>query len=99
MPVDTGMSFVIMTHLARGYDSAIVEILGRYTQMPVRGATNGAAVEPDTIYVCPPDHIMTMGEGRLHLQRRADDSQRKPIDVFLSSLAEEHGSAAVGILL
>src|SRR5262249_21956642 len=55
--------------------------------------------KPNELHVCPPDHIMTMVDGRLRLQRRADEAQRKPIDVFLSSLAEEHGDAAVGIVL
>jgi chemotaxis response regulator CheB len=42
---------------------------------------------------------MTMADGRLRLQLRADEAQRKPIDVFLSSLTEEHGEASIGVLL
>jgi len=99
MPPDTGMSFALVTHLARGHVSSLVEILSRYTPMPVKTATNGAAMNPNELYVCPPDHIMTMVDGELRLQLRADEAQRKPIDVFLSSLAEEHGEASVGILL
>src|SRR5262245_45636019 len=99
MPVDTGMSFAITTHLARGHVSALVEILSRYTPMPVKTAADNAVLEPNRLYVCPPDHIMTVADGRLRLQLRADEAQRKPIDVFLSSLAEEHGEAAIGILL
>jgi two-component system, chemotaxis family, CheB/CheR fusion protein len=99
MSADTGMSFIVVTHLARGHVSSLVEILGRYTRMPVRTAADGAVLKPNELHVCPPDHIMTMVDGKLHLQLRADDAQRKPIDVFLSSLAEEHGEAAIGILL
>jgi two-component system CheB/CheR fusion protein len=99
MPTDTGMSFALVTHLARGHVSALVEILSRYTPMPVKTAADDAELEPNTMYVCPPDHIMTMVDGKLRLQLRADEAQRKPIDVFLSSLAEEHGEASVGILL
>lgn len=99
MPVDTGMSFGVVTHLARGHVSSLVEILSRYTEMPVATAADGALLEPNHIYVCPPDHIMTTVDGQLRLQLRADEAQRKPIDVFLSSLAEQHGEAAVGILL
>jgi two-component system, chemotaxis family, CheB/CheR fusion protein len=99
MPPDTGMGFALVTHLARGHVSALVEILSRYTKMPVRTASNGAVLAPNELHVCPPDHVMTMIDGRLRLQLRADEAQRKPIDVFLSSLAEEHAEAAVGILL
>src|SRR5262249_18598804 len=99
MPADTGMSFALVTHLARGHVSSLVEILSRYTSMPVKTASDGATLEPNELHVCPPDHIMTMVDGQLRLQLRADQAQRKPIDVFLSSLAEEHGDASVGILL
>jgi two-component system, chemotaxis family, CheB/CheR fusion protein len=75
------------------------KILSRYTAMPVKSAADGVKLQPNELHVCPPDHIMTMVDGELRLQLRADEAQRKPIDVFLSSLAEEHGEAAVGILL
>src|SRR5262245_61794863 len=99
MPPDTGLSFAIVTHLARGHVSSLVEILSRYTPMPVKTASDGVALNPNELHVCPPDHIMTMVDGKLRLQIRADEAQRKPIDVFLSSLAEEHGEASIGILL
>jgi two-component system CheB/CheR fusion protein len=99
LPADTGMSFALVTHLARGHVSSLVEILSRFTKMPVKTAVNGAALNPNELHVCPPDHIMTVTDGRLRLQLRADEAQRKPIDVFLSSLAEHHNEAAVGILL
>ncbi len=99
MPTDTGMGFALVTHLARGQASSLVEILRRYTRMPVKTGVDRAVLNPNEVYVCPPDHIMTVTDGRLRLQLRADEAQRKPIDVFLSSLAEHHNEAAVGILL
>src|SRR5262245_58646843 len=99
MPPNTGMGFALVTHLARGHVSSLVEILSRFTPMQVKTAVNGATLAPNELHVCPPDHIMTMVNGQLRLQLRADEAQRKPIDVFLSSLAEEHGEASVGILL
>ncbi len=99
LPADTGMSFALMTHLARGHASSLVEILSRYTTMPVHATTDGAQMVPNHVYVCPPDHVMTVVDGRLRLQLRTYESHRKPIDVFLSSLADTHGEAAIGILL
>src|SRR5215467_14310831 len=99
MPADTGMSFALVTHLARGHVSSLVEILSRYTPMPVKTAIDGVILNPNELHVCPPDHIMTMVDGKLRLQLRADEAQRKPIDVFLSSLAEARGPASIGILL
>ncbi len=99
MPADTGLCFVLVTHLARGHASSLVEILGRYTEIPVKTAINGAVLRPNELHVCPPDHILTIEDGKLRLQLRVDEAQRKPIDVFLSSLAEAHGDASIGILL
>ncbi|HET7847975.1 MAG TPA: CheR family methyltransferase [Pseudolabrys sp.] len=99
MPADTGMSFVLVSHLARGHESSMVEIVGRFCAMPVKRAADGYELRPNEVVVSPPDHVMTLADGRLRLQQRFDDTQRKPIDVFLSALAEQHGDAAVGILL
>src|SRR5215475_9852096 len=99
MPVDTGMAFVIVTHLPMGRESELPEIVGRYTPIPTRVAGADQAVEPDHVYVCPPDHILTIDQGRLRLKAREDAVQRRPIDVFLSSLANDRSELAVGVLL
>lgn len=99
MPSDTGMAFVLVTHMPRGYETTLPDIISRFTDMPVRNARNGETVEPDHVYVCPADHTVTIKQGRLHLEARLSDHQRKPIDVFLGSLAEERGENAIGIIL
>jgi two-component system CheB/CheR fusion protein len=99
MPVDTGMAFVIVTHLPLGRESDLPEIVSRYTKIRTSVAGANQVIEPDHVYVCPPDHILTIEEGCVRLKAREDPVQRKPIDVFLSSLANDRGEAAVGILL
>jgi two-component system CheB/CheR fusion protein len=99
MPTDTGIAFVLVTHLARGLPSSLPEILGRFTPMSVATAVENTAVEANHVYVCPADHILTLSDNRLHLHPRASEVQRKPIDVFLSSLADDRGETAIGVLL
>src|SRR5258706_6382083 len=99
MPADTGLAFILVTHLARGHHSSLADILSRHTALPVRDADDGEDIAPDYIYVCPPDHILTVLDGRIHLHERSSDQQRRPIDVFLSSLAEDCDESCVGILL
>lgn len=93
------MAFVIVTHLARGQVSALPEIIGRYTPMKVTTATADTPMAPDTVYVCPPDFIITQSDRKLLLHKRGTETQNKPIDVYLSSLAEDCRERAVGILL
>jgi two-component system CheB/CheR fusion protein len=95
----TGLGFIIVTHLARGQQSSLAEILRRHTILPVKDAENEEDILPDHIYISPPDHILTVADGTIHLQERTGDRLLRPIDVFLSSLAEDCGENCVGILL
>jgi two-component system CheB/CheR fusion protein len=99
MPDDTGMAFILVTHLPRGHTSTLHEILSRCTRMPVVVATDNAEIVANHLYAAPADAVVTVAADRLHLHARATEAQRKPIDVFLGSLAEARGEAAVGILL
>src|SRR4051812_26701472 len=99
MPSGPGVAFILMSHLARDHHSALPEILARHTDMQVKTAEDGEQIEQNTVYVCPPNHLLTVFDRSIRLTPRASDQQRKPIDVFLSSLAEDYNEAAVGILL
>jgi two-component system, chemotaxis family, CheB/CheR fusion protein len=98
-PADTGMAFILVSHLARDYQSLLPEIVARHARMRVTAASDGEVIEPNTVYVCPPNHILTVEDHTLQLTPRLSDQQHKPIDVFLSSLAEDYAESAVGILL
>jgi two-component system, chemotaxis family, CheB/CheR fusion protein len=100
MPKDPGAAFVIVTHLSPERESLLHEVVTRYTGMPVVVAEDGAAVEPDRVYVMPPNAIMTIAEGRLALRRpNAVNRERKPIDIFFSALGEDQGEYAVAVIL
>ena len=99
MPSDTGMAFVLVTHMPRGHNTALSEIVGRFTDMPVANVRHNETVEPDHVYVCPSDHVVSIEDGRLVLEARSAEVQRRPIDVFFSSLAEARGENAIGVVL
>ena len=99
MPPQPGMAFVVVTHMPRGYETTLPEILSRYTEMPVTNVHADEAIAPNHVYVCPSDHVLTVRHDRLHLEPRGSEIHRTPIDVFLSSLAEEQGEHAVGVVL
>ena len=100
MPVDSGMSFVLVQHLDPTYASSLVAIIASYTAMSVQLAEDGAAISPNQVYVIPPDAILTIQGGALHLTRPASATARRTsINAFLVSLAEDQGENAVGIIL
>ncbi len=100
MPDNPGAAFVIVTHLSPERESLLHEVVGRYTGMPVEVASEGTKVEIDHVYVMPSNAILTIADG--HLQstpQSAENRERKPIDVFLASLAEDQGEFAVAVVL
>ena len=97
LPVDTGLAFVIIQHLAAGQESMLTEILSRFTTMPVHQVEDGLKVEPDNVYVIPPGSTMTLFEGALKLNPKG--KSLRPIDDFLRSLAAERKTQAMGIVL
>jgi two-component system CheB/CheR fusion protein len=100
LPVKTGMAFVLIQHLEPKHESALTTLLSKATLMPVVEVTDGVAVEPNHVYVIPPNKNMTIREGALRLKPRSEASGlQRPIDDFSIALAEEQGNAAIGVVL
>jgi two-component system, chemotaxis family, CheB/CheR fusion protein len=100
LPLDTGMGFVLVQHMAARAHSMLPEILAKTTRMPVTEVVEGMKVEPNNIYVTPPDIIMTLQNGVLHLATRVEPrGQNRPIDIFLRSLGKDQGGRAIGVIL
>src|SRR4051794_21401318 len=51
MPVDSGMSFVVVVHLAPEHESSLSEVLQKATRMTVEQASDGLLVRPNHVYV------------------------------------------------
>jgi two-component system, chemotaxis family, CheB/CheR fusion protein len=99
-PSDSGMAFVLVPHLDPGHVSLLTEILQRSTAMPVIEALDQIAVEPNRVYVIPPNREMAILNGVLQLSLpELVRGQRMPIDGFLRSLAEDQAESAIGIVL
>jgi two-component system CheB/CheR fusion protein len=100
LPADTGMGVVVVQHLAPRHESALTEILSRATRMPVTEVKDGMLVEPDHVYVIPPDTNMAILHGRLNLMPRIQvEGQHMPIDYFMRALAQDQGVSAIGVIL
>lgn len=100
MAPDTGMAFVLVQHLAPDHKSMLADILGKITAMGVSEATDGQEVEPNAVYVIPPNATLTIEGGRLRVAVPAPPREhRRPIDTFFRSLAVDQGENAVCIVL
>ena len=100
MPVDSGMSFVVVQHLSPDFKSLMDELLARHTKMAIHKVSDGVKIEPNSIYLIPPKKSMKMSEGRLLLtDKDKAPGLSLPIDIFFRSLAEDAGERAVAIVL
>jgi len=81
LPADTGMAFLFVQHLDPTHRSFLVEILSKQTRMPVEEAREGVEIQPDHVYVLPPNSALTLVDNFLHLASRETIEQRRsPVD-------------------
>jgi two-component system CheB/CheR fusion protein len=100
LPTDTGMAFVLLQHLEPNHTSLLTQLISRVTQMPVREVSDGMAVEPNHVYVMPPNSDMAIQQGELKLLPRVKTSGKyMPIDSFLRSLASAYREKAIAVIL
>jgi len=101
LPGDTGMAFVLLQHLDPGHESALTELLRRTTSMPVQEVTDHGAVEPNHVYVIPPNRGMMIRHGVLELRPRDRQTRGEQhlIDAFFESLARDQCECAIGVIL
>lgn len=99
-PQTIDMAFVIVMHLDPSAHSLLPNLIARWTSMPVSAIGDGQQIEPQHVYVLPPDALATVKDGQLHLRKPSRmQRERTPIDILFNSLAEDQGENAVGIVL
>ncbi len=97
---ETGLSYVYIQHLDPSYESHLTTILAKYTQMPVFEASHFMRIEPNSVYVIPPNKNMEIVDGVLTLSPREDRPIiNLPIDRFFISLAKRQKEGAIAVVL
>ena len=100
LPLDTGMGFVLVQHLDPEHDSSLTQLLGRTTSLPIDEVTNHLRVEPNHVYVIPPNANLSITEGVLTLGPRPKTrTPLRSIDVFFEALATDQRNCAIGVIL
>ncbi len=60
LPDDLGLAYVVIVHLAPEHPSAMAEILSACTGMPVHQVDDTPELEPNCVYVIPPDRELVI---------------------------------------
>jgi len=100
VPDNSGMAYVVIQHLDPTQKGMLPELLQRVSKMQVFQVKDRMKVQPNSVYVIPPNRSMSVFKGVLHLFDPVEArGLRLPIDFFLRSLAEDQKDFAVGIIL
>ncbi len=100
LPADANMAMVIIQHLAPKHKSIMASLLEKRTKMKVREVKEGMTVEPNSIYLNPPNKDVAIFNGTLQLiDPENTHATRLPIDQFFRTLAEDQGEKAICIIL
>jgi two-component system CheB/CheR fusion protein len=88
VPEDSGLTFVVVMHLAPEETSHLAEVLQDHTSMPVTQVTEPTVMEADHVYVTAPGRTLLVEETTLvpH-ELEGTEERRTPIDRFFRSLA------------
>jgi len=100
VPADSGMAFVVITHMRPSRESLLPELLRNVTGIPIVSAGSSIPLEPNTIVVAR-DTPLTISGGVL-LPAEADVenwSSYHPIDYFFRALAADQQEHAIGVIL
>ena len=98
LPSNTGMAFVIVSHILPTANSQLAQILSRHTKMTVMVASTAMAIRRNHVYVIPPnaDLLIEKYTFKVVSPRLKRNAQ---VDVFFNSLAAAMGARAIGIIL
>lgn len=101
LPSETGMAFVLIQHLDPTHPSLLVELLAKDCPMPIQLASDGLPLAPNQVYAIAPGQQLSLLHNCLVALPEGGEQARAYhlVDLFFSSLAEDRGSKAIGVVL
>jgi two-component system CheB/CheR fusion protein len=99
VPRRSGLAFIIVQHMDPTHKGMLVELLQRASLLPVEQAEDGVEVEPDHVYVIPPNRDLSLLRGKLQLFPATAAALHLPIDFFFRSLADDQQERSIGVIL
>jgi two-component system, chemotaxis family, protein-glutamate methylesterase/glutaminase len=99
LPADFEIPIAIVQHRAKE-SHLLATLLQDCTQLRVLEVEDKQPVEPNSVYVAPPDYHLLIDQGTFALS--TDDLvlySRPSIDVFFDSAADAYGAGVIGVVL
>jgi len=98
LPSNTGMAFIVVSHIIPTAHSQLAQILAKRTKMPVQIASTAMPILANHVYVCPPNADLLIEDYAFRVVSPRT-KRNVQIDVLLASLAQAMGARAIGVIL
>jgi two-component system, chemotaxis family, CheB/CheR fusion protein len=99
MPKNTGMAFILIQHIEPSHVSNMVDLIQKYTPMPVIEVKDQVKVEPNHVYMIPQDRATSISDRILKLSEPTGNLLGHSIDPFFRSLAQDLKDQAICVIL
>ncbi|HEX9925201.1 MAG TPA: chemotaxis protein CheB, partial [Anaerolineae bacterium] len=100
LPAEANIAYVIAQHLDPTHRSMLPTLLARFTSLEVVVIEDNQEVKANQIFITPPGKDVSIIQGRLQLRQPTAAIGPKPsIDHFFTSLAQDKGDKAIGVIL
>jgi two-component system chemotaxis response regulator CheB len=99
---DFPAAVILVQHMPAAFTTQYAVQLAEFTNIRVKEAENGEAVQPGTLYICPGgQHLRVSQTGRIQLDATTGriEGYLPNIDVTLESVASFAGPMAIGVIL
>lgn len=98
LPSNTGMAFVIISHMNPEAFSQLAKLLSKRTKMSVTVAIHKMPILANHVYVIPPDADLSI-ENNVFKVVSPRTKRNRQVDIFFISLAEVMATRAIGVVL
>ena len=100
MPSPNNIAFVVITHLDPSHNSILPELIQNQTKMKVKSIQDSLKIEPETVYIAPPNNDVGMINSTFQLIEPIEKyGYRLPIDYFFQNLAADQNEKAICVIL
>ena len=100
MSTESGLAFVVVMHLSPEFESQLPHVIQQKTKMPVLQVNEAVKVQPNRVYVIPPNKQLTLNDSMLDVvEPQQQLGKRITIDLFFRTLAQAYGQRAVCVIM
>ena len=100
MPKNLEASLFIVWHMSPDVRGVLPQVLNRFDTVYAAHAYDGESIEPNRIYVAPPDRHLLIEEGRVRVTRGPEENRFRPaVDPLFRSAAYVYRTRVIGVIL